>query len=264
MFRGSLVALVTPMTESGERRSRRIRAAARLARRARARDGIVVGGTTGESPTLDGRPNSTELLQIAVQRLGGRMPGHRGHGGTSTAQGDRAHARGLRAGRRRRARRHSVLQPSAAGRACTGISALIADAASVPLILYNVPSRTACDLLPETVERLSRHPQIIGIKEATGSIERGAEILERCGDDFLLLSGDDASCRRTDRCRRAGRHLGHGECRAEADARDGRSRAPADDQAGAGNSTSASRVCTRRCSSSRTRSRPSGRSGGSG
>jgi 4-hydroxy-tetrahydrodipicolinate synthase len=71
----------------------------------------------------------------------------------------------------------------------------VADASSVPLILYNVPSRTACDLLPETVERLSGHPQIIGIKEATGSIARGREILERCGDDFLLLSGDDASCR---------------------------------------------------------------------
>jgi 4-hydroxy-tetrahydrodipicolinate synthase len=72
---------------------------------------------------------------------------------------------------------------------------VVADAASVPLILYNVPSRTACDLLPETVERLAAHPQIIGIKEATGSIERGRDILARCGDDFLLLSGDDATCR---------------------------------------------------------------------
>jgi 4-hydroxy-tetrahydrodipicolinate synthase len=72
---------------------------------------------------------------------------------------------------------------------------MVADAASVPLLLYNVPSRTACDLLPETVERLASHPQIIGIKDATGSIERGAEILRRCGDDFLLLSGDDATCR---------------------------------------------------------------------
>jgi 4-hydroxy-tetrahydrodipicolinate synthase len=72
---------------------------------------------------------------------------------------------------------------------------MVADAASVPLLLYNVPSRTACDLLPATVERLASHPQIIGIKDATGSIERGIEILRRCGDDFLLLSGDDASCR---------------------------------------------------------------------
>jgi 4-hydroxy-tetrahydrodipicolinate synthase len=72
---------------------------------------------------------------------------------------------------------------------------LVADAASVPLILYNVPSRTACDLLPETIERLAAHSQIIGIKEATGIVGRGAEILARCGDDFLLLSGDDATCR---------------------------------------------------------------------
>ncbi len=100
---------------------------------------------------------------------------------------------------------------------------MVADASSVPLILYNVPSRTACDLLPETVERLAGHPQIIGIKEATGSIERGAEILARCGDDFLLLSGDDATCRELISGRRAGRHLGDRQCGAEADARDGRS-----------------------------------------
>jgi 4-hydroxy-tetrahydrodipicolinate synthase len=72
---------------------------------------------------------------------------------------------------------------------------VIADAASAPVLLYNVPSRTACDLLPETVERLSGHPQIIGIKDSTGSVARGKEIIERCGDDFLLLSGDDATCR---------------------------------------------------------------------
>jgi 4-hydroxy-tetrahydrodipicolinate synthase len=134
------------------------------------------------------------LLQIAVQRVGGRMPVIAGTGSNSTA----------RAVERTRAACELgvdgvlVVTPYYNRPPQEGLFrhfSLVADAASVPLVLYNVPSRTACDLLPETVERLAAHPQIIGIKEATGNIERGAEILTRCGDDFLLFSGDDATCR---------------------------------------------------------------------
>ncbi|MGH8596536.1 MAG: 4-hydroxy-tetrahydrodipicolinate synthase, partial [Gammaproteobacteria bacterium] len=71
----------------------------------------------------------------------------------------------------------------------------IADAVSIPQILYNVPSRTACDMLPDTIGRLAKVPHIIGIKEATGEIGRVAQIRERCGAEFLLFSGDDASAR---------------------------------------------------------------------
>ena len=67
----------------------------------------------------------------------------------------------------------------------------IADAAGAPVILYNVPSRTSCDLLPETVARLATHPRIIGIKEATGDVARGEAVRRLCPEDFLLLSGDD-------------------------------------------------------------------------
>jgi 4-hydroxy-tetrahydrodipicolinate synthase len=63
------------------------------------------------------------------------------------------------------------------------------------VILYNVPSRTACDLLPPAIARLAEHPRVVGVKEATGQVARAQEILDLCGEDFILLSGDDATCR---------------------------------------------------------------------
>jgi len=134
------------------------------------------------------------LLQIAVQRIGGRIPVIAGTGSNSTAET----VERTRAACELGVDAVLVVTPYYNRPPQEGLYrhfSLVADASSVPLILYNVPSRTACDLLPETVDRLASHPQIIGIKEATGSVERGAEILARCGDDFLLLSGDDATCR---------------------------------------------------------------------
>jgi 4-hydroxy-tetrahydrodipicolinate synthase len=192
MFRGSLVALVTPMTESGD--IDHVAFGGLLDWHAReGSDGIVVGGTTGESATITAA-ESAELLQTAVQRIGGRLPVIAGTGGSSTAQS----VERTRAACELGADGVLVVTPYYNRPPQEGLYrhfSAVADASSVPLILYNVPSRTACDLLPETVERLSGHPQIIGIKDATGSVARGREILERCGDDFVLLSGDDASCR---------------------------------------------------------------------
>lgn len=191
MFRGSLVALVTPMTESGD--VDHVAFGRLLDWHAReGTDGIVIAGTTGESPTVTAA-EAAELLQIAVQRIGGRMPVIAGTGGNSTAESIERTRAACELG----VDGVLVVTPYYNRPPQEGMYrhfSLVADASSVPLILYNVPSRTACDLLPETVERLSFHPQIIGIKEATGSVERGAEILRRCGDDFLLLSGDDATC----------------------------------------------------------------------
>lgn len=192
MFRGSLVALVTPMTDSGD--VDHVAFGRLLDWHARqGSDGVVIAGTTGESPTVTAA-EAAELLQIAVQRIGGRMPVIAGTGGNSTAESIERTRAACELG----VDGVLVVTPYYNRPPQEGLYrhfSLVADASSVPLILYNVPSRTACDLLPETVERLSFHPQIIGIKEATGSIERGAEILGRCGDDFLLLSGDDATCR---------------------------------------------------------------------
>jgi 4-hydroxy-tetrahydrodipicolinate synthase len=192
MFRGSLVALVTPMTESGDVD---LVAFGRLLdwHVKQGTDGIVVAGTTGESATVTA-PETAELLQIAVQRVGGRMPVIAGTGSNSTAEAIERTRSACELG----VDGVLVVTPYYNRPPQEGLYrhfSMVADAASVPLILYNVPSRTACDLLPETVERLSAHPQIIGIKEATGSIDRGREILARCGDDFLLLSGDDPTCR---------------------------------------------------------------------
>jgi 4-hydroxy-tetrahydrodipicolinate synthase len=192
MFRGSLVALVTPMTESGD--VDHVAFGRLLDWHARqGTDGVVIAGTTGESPTVTAA-EAAELLQIAVQRIGGRMPVIAGTGGNSTAESIERTRAACELG----VDGVLVVTPYYNRPPQEGLYrhfSLVADASSVPLILYNVPSRTACDLLPETVERLSFHPQIIGIKEATGSVERGAELLRRCGDDFLLLSGDDATCR---------------------------------------------------------------------
>lgn len=192
MFRGSLVALVTPMTESGDVDF--VAFGRLLDWHAReGSDGVVVCGTTGESPTVTAS-EASELLQVAVQRVGGRMPVIAGTGGNSTAEA----VERTRAACELGVDGVLVVTPYYSKPPQEGLYrhfSVVADAASVPLLLYNVPSRTACDLLPETVERLASHPQIIGIKEATASRERGAEILARCGDDFLLLSGDDASCR---------------------------------------------------------------------
>lgn len=192
MFRGSLVALVTPMTETGEVDTV---AFGRLLdwHVQQGSDGIVVAGTTGESATVTAA-EAAELLQIAVQRVGGRMPVIAGTGTHSTAESVERTRTACELG----VDGVLVVTPYYNRPPQEGLYrhfCVVADAASVPLILYNVPSRTACDLLPATVERLAAHPQIIGIKEATGSVERGREILARCGDDFLLLSGDDASCR---------------------------------------------------------------------
>ena len=70
---------------------------------------------------------------------------------------------------------------------------MIADAVGHPIVLYNVPSRTSVDLLPETVAELAKHPMIVGIKEATGDLQRGQEVLDRVSKDFLVYSGDDAT-----------------------------------------------------------------------
>ncbi len=192
MFRGSLVALITPMTESGD--VDHVAFGRLLDWQVReGTDGVVICGTTGESPTVTAA-EAAELLQIAVQRVGGRMPVIAGTGGNSTTEA----VERTRAACELGVDGVLVVTPYYNRPPQEGLYrhfSLVADAASVPLVLYNVPSRTASDLLPETVERLASHPQIIGIKEATGNIERGREILRRCGDDFLLLSGDDATAR---------------------------------------------------------------------
>jgi 4-hydroxy-tetrahydrodipicolinate synthase len=190
MFKGSIPALVTPMRGDG---AVDFEAWDRLLdfHLGEGSDGVVAGGTTGESPCLE-RAELEELIRRARQRLAGRIPLIAGSGTAGTAKSivlsQAAEAAGADA----------LLivtpyynRPTQEG-LCQHFTA-IADAVSIPLILYNVPGRTACDLLPATIARLSRHPRIVGVKEATGDMARGEEVLRLSRTGFLLLSGDDAT-----------------------------------------------------------------------
>lgn len=192
MFGGSMVAVVTPMTAGG---AIDFPAWDRLLHfhAEQQTDALVVGGTTGESPTLEAT-ELDELVRRAVRILRGRMPVIAGAGTNSTA---------------RTVRRAQEL-------AATGVDALlvvtpyynrptqeglfehfrsVAAAAGVPVILYNVPSRTGVDLQASTIARLAREPHIVGVKEATGSVARAREILAAVPAAFDLISGDDQSAR---------------------------------------------------------------------
>jgi 4-hydroxy-tetrahydrodipicolinate synthase len=190
MFSGSTVAIVTPMAADGgldwPAWDRLLDFHLRDGT-----NGIVVAGTTGESPalTLD---EIEELTGRAVARCRGKVKVIVGAGTHSTA-GTVARTRVLS-----RLGVDAVMlvtpyynKPPQEGLYRHFMAA--ADASEAPIILYNVPTRTAVDLLPGTVARLARNPRIVAIKEATGSLSRARETLNACPPDFTLLSGDDAT-----------------------------------------------------------------------
>ncbi len=188
MYSGSLVAIVTPMTASGE-----VDFAAWEAlvdwHLAEGSDGIVVGGTTGESPTVT-LPEAVELTRRAAARIRGRVPLIAGSGTNDTARSIERTRELAGAG----ADAVLVVTPYYNRPTQDGLFqhfSAIADDSAVPVILYNVPGRTGVDLLPETVERLASHERIVALKEATGSLARLADLQQRCGTDLELLSGDD-------------------------------------------------------------------------
>jgi 4-hydroxy-tetrahydrodipicolinate synthase len=192
MFRGSIVALVTPMTESGDVDFDAFESLLEW-HLAEGSDGVVIMGTTGESPTVT-TGESEELIERAVRRLSGRIPVIAGTGTAATA----ATVERTRAACEAGVDAVLVVTPYYNKPSQEGLYQhfqAVADASSVPVILYNVPSRTAVDMLPQTVARLAQHPQIVAIKEATGLLERAREILACCDEDFVLLSGDDATAR---------------------------------------------------------------------
>jgi len=188
MFHGSIPALVTPMRDDGAIDFDAWDALLDFHLR-EGSDGVVVGGTTGESPVLD-RSELEELVRRARSRLAGRIPVIAGSGTNCTAKTVALSEAVAAAG----ADALLVVTPYYNKPTQEGLYrhfAAVADAVDVPLILYNVPGRTACDMLPETVARLSRHPRIAGVKEATGDLGRGRAVLEQSRPGFLLLSGDD-------------------------------------------------------------------------
>ena len=188
MFTGSNVALVTPMHEDGRVDDQ---ALGRLVEFhvEEGTDGIVAVGTTGESATLSVEEHCTVVGRV-IELVAGRRTVIGGTGANSTAEAIHL---------TRRAKEIGVdgcllvvpyyNRPTQEG-LYRHFSA-VADGVDIPQILYNVPGRTACDMLPETVERLARHPNIVGIKEATGSLERIEQLVDTCGPGFPVLSGED-------------------------------------------------------------------------
>lgn len=190
MLRGSLVAIVTPMTADG---SLDWAAWDRLLdfHLREGTDGIVIGGTTGESPALS-LEEVEELTRRAVLRCSGKLGvivGAGTHATSSTVTRTRALSRlGADA--------VMLVTPYYNKPPQEGLFrhfTAAADASAVPIVLYNVPSRTAVDLAPATVARLARHPRIAGIKDASATSSRVRELLSVCPADFAVLSGDDAT-----------------------------------------------------------------------
>ena len=190
MFSGSMVAIVTPFTADG---GLDLPAWDRLLdfHIRQGSTAVVVAGTTGESPTLSSE-EIEELTRRAVARCRGKIQVIVGAGTHSTAS-TLARTRTLS---RLGVDAVMLVTPYYNRPPQEGLYrhfAAAADVSAAPVILYNVPSRTAVDLLPATVARLAKHPGITAIKEATGSVSRAREMLALCPADFTLLSGDDAT-----------------------------------------------------------------------
>lgn len=190
MFTGSLVALVTPMRPDG---ALDLDGLKRLIdwHVEQGTDGLVIVGTTGESPTVD-QAEHCQLIRVAALHAAGRIPVIAGTGANSTAEAI------------------ELTQCAKQAGAVAGLSVApyynkptqeglyrhfkaIAEAVDLPLILYNVPGRTVADIGNDTVFRLAQVPGVIGIKDATGNIERGSELIKRAPKGFAVYSGDDAS-----------------------------------------------------------------------
>jgi len=190
MFHGSMVALVTPMHEDGSLDYAALRRLIDF-HVEQGTDALVVVGTTGESATLD-MDEHCEVIRVAVEHARGRLPVIAGTGANATAEAIELTRCAERAG----ADACLLVTPYYNKPTQEGLYRhfkAIAEAVPIPQILYNVPGRTACDMLPETVERLAPIPNIVGIKEATGNLDRTREILRRCGARLDLYSGDDAT-----------------------------------------------------------------------
>ncbi|MDX1519146.1 MAG: 4-hydroxy-tetrahydrodipicolinate synthase [Gammaproteobacteria bacterium] len=191
---GSMVAIVTPMqTGVAPDTPLDYEALARLIEFhiENGTDAIVAVGTTGESATLDTQEHC-DVIRRTVELVNGRVPVIAGTGANSTSEAIHL----TQAARGAGADACLLVTPYYNKPTQEGLYQhfkTVAEAVSIPQILYNVPGRTACDMLPDTVIRLSSVDNIIGIKEATADVERVEAIRSGCGDEFLLLSGDDAT-----------------------------------------------------------------------
>ena len=190
MLKGSLVAIVTPMQDDGSLDLTRLHALVDW-HAAQGTDGIVVVGTTGESPTVSYDEHCT-LIRAVVEQAAGRMAVIAGTGANSTAEAIELTQCAKLAG----ADYALSVAPYYNKPTQEGLYRhfrAIAEAEDLPLILYNVPGRTVSDISNDTTLRLAEVPGIAGIKDATGSIERATDLILRAPTDFALYTGDDAT-----------------------------------------------------------------------
>ncbi|MCK5717523.1 MAG: 4-hydroxy-tetrahydrodipicolinate synthase [Thiomargarita sp.] len=190
MFQGSMVALVTPMHEDGSVDHTSLRRLVDYHINNQT-DAIVAVGTTGESATLDHNEHC-EVIRIVVEQSAGRVPVIAGTGSNSTVE----------------AIEYTRCATDAGADACLLVTPYynkptqeglyqhykaVAEAIPIPQLLYNVPGRTACDILPATVKRLAEIDNIIGIKEAGGELKRMQDLIKLTSDKFAIYSGDDVT-----------------------------------------------------------------------
>jgi 4-hydroxy-tetrahydrodipicolinate synthase len=188
MFTGSMVAIATPMHGDGvvDFESLDTLVDFHLENKT---DVIIPAGTTGESATLD-HDEHCDVIKRGVQRVNGRVPVVGGTGANSTWEAISLTRCAAEAG----VDACLLVTPYYNKPTQEGLFQhykKIAEEVDIPQILYNVPGRTACDMLPETIARLSKIKNIIGVKEASGDLSRGIKIKELCGPDFMVVSGED-------------------------------------------------------------------------
>jgi len=192
MIQGSIVALVTPMDESGAIDKGSLKKLLEF-HIEQGTDAIVAVGTTGESATLD-EDEHCDVIKTVVDVVAGRIPVIAGTGANATSEAINLTRKAKQAG----ADACLIVTPYYNKPTQQGLYLhykAIAEAVDIPQILYNVPGRTACDMLPDTVGRLSHIDNIVGIKDATGDLSRVQKFRDLTSADFALYSGDDATSR---------------------------------------------------------------------
>ncbi len=188
MTKGSIVALVTPMTETGAVDYLGLEQLIAFHLKEQT-DGLLVLGTTGESPTLS-EEEEEEIVRFTVEKVNGRIPVIAGAGSNATAKTVKKVQRFAELG----ADQLLVITPYYNKTSDVGLLAhfkAIADASSLPIILYNVPSRTGMTISLPVLTELAKHPRIIGIKEASGDMSYTMEVAQLIDESFALYSGND-------------------------------------------------------------------------
>ena len=187
-FRGAFVAIVTPFNPDGSIDEQGLQDLIEF-QLAAGTHGIVPCGTTGESATMS-HDEHHRVVELTIKTVAGRVPVLAGTGSNSTSESIELTRHAKEAG----ADGALLITPYYNKPSQEGLYRhfkAIAEAVEIPMIMYNVPSRTAVNMLPETVARCARLPNIAGIKEATGSLQQVSEVIRLCPADFALLSGDD-------------------------------------------------------------------------